>query len=69
MTRPEINTDNLHLRKSIKQIEQSIDELKKAKAVLVSMLPKKTVSAKNIIIKLSNGRSVDALGREVNYGR
>ncbi len=69
MTRPETNTDNLHLRKSIKQIEQSIDELKKAKAVLVSMLPKKTVSAKNIIIKLSNGRSVDALGREVNYGR
>ena len=68
MTRPETNTDNLHLRKSIKKIEQSIDELKKAKAVLVSMLPKKPVSAEKIVIQLSNGRFIDALGREVDNG-
>lgn len=62
------HTDDLHIRSSIRKIEQSIDELEKAKAALISMLPQKPVSSKNIIIKLSNGKSVDALGREVDHG-
>lgn len=68
MNNLETKTDTLHIRSSIKKIEQSIDELEKAKAVLVSILPKKPVSAHNVIIELSNGKSINALGQEVDHG-
>lgn len=68
MNNRETNTNELLIRNQIETLRQVVDGIEKQIAVLASGLPKKPVSAQNIIIKLSNGKSIDALGREVSNG-
>lgn len=68
MNNPETNTNELLIRSQIETLRQVVDGIEKQIAVLASGLPKKPISAQNIIIKLSNGKSIDALGREVSNG-
>lgn len=59
-------TENeLHIRQSIKKLDQSIDELQKAKSVLISMLPKKKRDLSSCVITLPNGKVLDYKGKEV----
>lgn len=60
-----MKTDTLHIRSSIKKIEQSILELEKAKSVLLSMLPKKNVDASTCFITLPGGKVIDYTGKEI----
>lgn len=59
---------NLYIRSSIKKIENSIEELEKIKAGLVSMLPQKTLDPSKRIITLPGGKIVDFSGKEVGNG-
>lgn len=61
-------TEDMHIRISIKKIEQSIDELEKAKAVLLSMLPKKKVNISELQIELPGGGMMDYKGKEIKDG-
>jgi len=61
-------TNDLHIRNGIKKIEQSIQELEKAKAVLLSMLPKKKPDVSACIITLPGGKVIDYTGKEVSNG-
>ncbi len=63
-----IKTDNLHIRRSIQKIEESIQELEKTKSVLVSMLPKKKVDVATLRVRLPGGKIINALGKEVKDG-
>ena len=58
----------LHLKNGIKRIEQSIDELEKAKAVLLSMLPRKPIDTSKNLIQLPGGKVIDFSGKEVKNG-
>jgi hypothetical protein len=54
--------DMLHIRRSVKKIEQSIEELEKAKSVLLSLLPRSKVSASELIITLPGGKTINGNG-------
>ena len=60
---------DIHIRASIKKIEDSISELEKTKSVLLSLLPKSKTNASDIKITLSSGKVIDAIGRVVNGGQ
>lgn len=64
----EQETGDIHIRSSIKKIEHSIEELEKAKSVLISMLPKKILDPSKRIITLPGGKVIDFSGKEVVNG-
>lgn len=51
-----------HIRRSIRQIDVSIDELQKARAVLCAMLPRKPADTSCEIV-FPSGKVIDSKGR------
>lgn len=64
----EKKTGDTHIRGSIKKIENAIEELEKAKAVLISTLPKKIFDPSKRFITLPGGKIIDFKGKEVING-